>query len=83
MSKWVNYGLIILIGTTQIIYSTHVMRKDTYQEIVPETKDLPRQTKRRGIMVTLLKRMNQKRKEQKKIPQVMRNMNFNPEGFNP
>ena len=66
-------------GTTQILDATHVMRKATSQEIVPETKDTPRQTKRKGIMLTLLNMMNQPRREQGRIPQVMRNMYFDLE----
>ena len=63
---------------------THVMRRDTTPKIIPETKAPPtRSLTRRGIMLTLLKRMNQKGKEQKKNPQVMRNVYFNIEGFNP
>ena len=70
-------------GTTQILDATHVMWKATSQEIVPETKDPPRKTKRKGIILTLLKMMNWPRREKGRIPQVLRNMYFDTEEFNP
>ena len=41
-----------------MLNATHVMRKATSQEIVLETKDPPRKTKRKEIMLTLLKMTN-------------------------
>ena len=75
--------IIDLKGTVPIIDVSHVMRNATLQKIGAETKDPLRQTRRRGIMHILLKMMYQQAKEQGKIPQVMRNMYFDPKGFNP
>ena len=50
-------------GTTQILGASHVMRKATSQEIVPETKDPPRRTKRRGIMHILQRMLNKRTRE--------------------
>ena len=61
-------------GAIQILDATHVMRKASSQEIVPETKDPPRQTKRRGIMHILQKMMNPQEREQENTLQVMKNM---------
>ena len=60
--------------TIQILDAAHVMKKATLQNIVLETKDPQGQTNRRGIMLTLLKMMNQQTKEQEKILQMMKNM---------
>ena len=61
-------------GTTQILDATHVTRKAISQEIVPEIKDPPMQTRRRGIMHTLRKMMNPQAREREEILQVMKNM---------
>ena len=57
---------------------THVMRRDITPKIVPKTKAPPtRGPTRKDILLTLLKMMNQQRKESKKkelILQVMKNM---------
>ena len=83
LTKGTKYSkrIIDLKGTIPILDVSHVMRKATLQRIALETKDPPEQT-RRGIMLTLLKKMNQKEREQGKIPQAMRNMYFDLEGFN-
>ena len=55
---------------------THVMRRDTTAEIVPETKVPPtRRLTRKDIMLTPLKMMNQGKEPEKKelILQVMKN----------
>ena len=61
-----------------VLDATHVMRRDTTPEIVPETKAPPtRSQTRKDIMFTQLKMMNQQRKDSEKkklIVQVIKNM---------
>ena len=66
--------IIVQEWITQTLDATHVMRKATSQEIVPETKDPPKQTKRRGILCILQKMMSLQAREQEKIHQMMNNM---------
>ena len=61
-------------GTILISDVSHVMRKATLQNTVLETKDPQGQTRRRGIMLILLKTMKQQAKEQGNTLQVMKNM---------